>query len=153
MGFAMYPAEVPHSGADEPARLAAAAYAAYERVNVEAFRGDPVANPRLVVEVIATDLVAGWPALVLLTPWTLNGLIFPGDAAASEIPQSLEIAGTPRPVFLITMPDLPRHASVNLVGDVSRWSSPEQARTVARSFVAPFMAAVAVALPGFEEPA
>jgi hypothetical protein len=126
------------------AELLDATMAAYSRVHREAFLGDPVANPRLPVEVVSAEVAAGCPALVLLTPWTLNGLLFADDRAV--VPQFLDVAGTRRPVFAITMPDLPPHASVNLVGDVSRWTSPEQARTVARSFAAPFLAGVEAAL-------
>lgn len=130
------------------AELVDATAAAYGRVHREAFLGDPVANSRLPVEVVSADLAGSWPALVLLTPWTCNGLLFV-DAEA-DVPTFLDVAGSRRPVFTITMPDLPRHASVNLVGDVSRWTSPEQARTVARSFAAPFFAGVQVAMAGSE---
>lgn len=112
---------------------------AFERVHREQFLGDPVANPRLAVEVIDPAVVEDTPTVVLLTPWTVNGLAFPPDAT---FPGSLEIAGRRRPVFRIEMAELGAFWSVNLPLEAASLRSMAQARTLARSWVAPFRDAV-----------
>ncbi|MFI6467952.1 hypothetical protein [Streptomyces sp. NPDC050538] len=77
-----------------------------------------------------------------MTPWTLNGLIFPPD---DTFPDELVIAGRRRPVYVTELAPLGRYRSVNLVGDVSGLSGPEPARTLARSWVEPLRAAVETA--------
>lgn len=116
--------------------------AAFTTVHRTVFLGDPAANPRLPVDVLEPALVADTPTLVLLTPWTLNGLLFPPDDA---FPEQISVAERLRPVFVAELPPLGRYRSVNLVGDVSRYETPEQARTIARSWAAPFQAAVRAA--------
>ena len=126
----------------ELGQLAAATLEAFTRVHRAAFLGDPAANPRLPVDVLAPATVVDTPTLVLLTPWTLNGLLFPPD---DDVPDVLVVAGRARPVHSAEVDGLGGYRSVNLVADVSRWRGPEQARTVARSWVEPFRAAVAEA--------
>lgn len=135
-----------------------ASKAAFEAVYSRSFRGDAAANPRLRVEALEEAVVAGYPTVVLITPWTLNGLIFPpppgSSAGAVEaaalwdkgFPEWLEIAGQQRAVFLGELPQIGAYRSVNLVPDVSRLTKPEQARTLAISFVAPFHGALTTAL-------
>lgn len=102
------------------------------------FADDPAANPALVVEVVEASPVEGIPTLVLVAPWTINGLIFPpGDG-----PAELVVAGVTRRVFRGDVPPLGVYWSVNLVPDVSRLTSPRQARTLAGSFAGPFREAV-----------
>jgi hypothetical protein len=112
---------------------------AFERVHREQFQGDPVANPRLAVEVIDPAVVEDTPAVVLLTPWTVNGLAFPPDGTFTD---SLEIAGRRRPVFRIEMPELGAFWSVNLPLEAASLRSMAQARTLARSWVPHFRDAV-----------
>lgn len=122
--------------------LAERAMTAFTTVHRTVFLGDPAANPRLPVDVLEPALVVDTPTLVLLTPWTLNGLLFPPDDA---FPEQLSIAERPRPVFTAELAPLGRYRSVNLVGDVSKYETPEQARTIARSWAPPFHAAVRAA--------
>ncbi|HEY6793212.1 MAG TPA: [NiFe]-hydrogenase assembly chaperone HybE [Kineosporiaceae bacterium] len=112
---------------------------AFEDVHQRVFAGDPSANPRLVVETTEAAVVEGVPTLVLIAPWTLNGLIFP---AAGGGPAELMIAGSRRRAFRGDVAPLGVYWSVNLVPDVSRLSSPRQARTLANSFAVPFRDAV-----------
>jgi [NiFe]-hydrogenase assembly, chaperone, HybE len=116
--------------------------AAFERVHREQFRGDPVANPRLGVDVIDPAIVADTPAVVLLTPWTVNGLAFPPD---DDFPDSLEIAGRTRPVFRLRMPELGVFRSVNLPLDAASLRSMAQARGLAGSWSGHFRDAVGAA--------
>jgi [NiFe]-hydrogenase assembly, chaperone, HybE len=108
---------------------------AFEAVHERVFAGDPAANPRLVVDTTEAAVVEGVPTLVLIAPWTLNGLIFPPDGAG---PADLMVAGTRRRAFRGDVAPLGVYWSVNLVPDVSRLSSPRQARTLASSFAGPF---------------
>lgn len=115
---------------------------AFRDVQRRSFAGDSAANPKLPVEALCPAVVAGMPTLVLITPWTLNGLVFP----VGEFPDELVVAGRPRPVFAGDVAPLGPYRSVGLVPDVSRLTRPEQARTLARSFAAPFHDAVRAAL-------
>lgn len=143
---------------DGVSNLLEATKAAFEAVYVRSFKGDAVANPRLRVETLEEAVMVGYPTVVLITPWTLNGLIFPpapGSSAESTaarslwdsgFPEWLQIAGQQRAVFLGDLPQIGAYRSVNLVPDVSRLTKPEQARTLATSFVAPFHEALTTAL-------
>ncbi len=111
----------------------------FEAVHQRVFLGDPVANPRLAVEVLGAATAHDTPVLVLITPWTLNGLAFPPDG---ELPATLEVIGRPRQVFSAELEGVGPFRSVNLVSDVSRLARPEEARKLARSFAEPFRAAV-----------
>jgi len=118
---------------------------AFERVHREQFLGDQVANPRLTVDVIAPAMVRDTPAVVLLTPWTVNGLAFPPD---DVFPDAVEIAGRRRQVFRILMPELGAFRSVNLPLETSALRDMTQARRLALSWAAPFQEAVTAAREG-----
>jgi hypothetical protein len=119
--------------------LSAAVLASFTRVHREVFLGDPAANPRLPVDVIEPLAVEDVPTMVLLTPWTLNGLFFPPDGVA---PDQLTVAGRARPVFAAELEPVGRYLSVNLVPDVRGLPSPERGRTLAQACAAPFQEAV-----------
>ena len=126
-----------------PDELVATVRAAFERVHREVFLGDPAANARLTVDVVDVDVVHDAPTLVLVTPWTVNGLIFsPGHA----FPGTLEIAGHRRPVFRVELPGLDAFRSVNLPVETGALHSMAQARTLARSWVRPLHEAIRAAL-------
>jgi [NiFe]-hydrogenase assembly, chaperone, HybE len=112
---------------------------AFRGVQERVFAGDPAANPHLVVEATAAAVVAGVPTLVLIAPWTLNGLIFPPDGVG---PAYLMVAGSRRQAFRGDVAPLGVYWSVNLVPDVSRLASHRQASTLANSFAVPFRDAV-----------
>jgi [NiFe]-hydrogenase assembly, chaperone, HybE len=115
---------------------------AFERIHREKFLGDPVANPRLAVEVIDPAVVEDTPTVVLLTPWTVNGLAFPPDG---ELSSSLDIAGRRRRVFRVELAELGAFCSVNLPLEAANLRSMAQARGLAKSWVAPFRDAVGAA--------
>ncbi|MFI7545184.1 [NiFe]-hydrogenase assembly chaperone HybE [Actinoplanes sp. NPDC049599] len=125
--------------------LVAQVRAAFERVHRAVFLGDPVANARLSVDVVDVDVVHDAPTLVLVlvTPWTVNGLIFTPDDA---FPEALEIAGRRRPVFRVELTGLATFRSVNLPVDTAALRSMAQARTLARSWVPPLHQAIRTAL-------
>ncbi len=120
--------------------LAAAALAAFQRVHETAFTGDKAVNAAL--EVAVTDvLVAGdTPTIVLLTPWTLNGLAFPPD---DRLPEHCEVAGKTRQVYRNSLAGLGEYYSVNLVPNVSTIASQHEALTLAHSFAEPWRDVVA----------
>jgi hypothetical protein len=115
----------------------------FERVDREVFVGDPAANPALKVEVVESSEVSGMPTLVLITPWTLNGMLF---GAPDDFPVSLKVAGKRFPVFAHTLEELGPYHAINLVPDVSGLASQDAARKVAHSYAEPFRAAVLRAL-------
>ena len=115
---------------------------AFERVHREQFVGDQVANPGLAVDVLDPVVVEDTPTVVLLTPWTVNGLAFPPD---DEFPDAVEIAGRRRPVFRILMPELGAFRSVNLPLETSALRDMAQARRLALSWAGPFQEAVTAA--------
>jgi hypothetical protein len=89
----------------------------FQRVHREVFAGDPASNPRLTVQVVDPAEVEGVHTLVLICPWTVNGMFFPH--ADQYLPEVLEIGGRQHPVFGNEIEDLGRYGSVNLVADVS----------------------------------
>ncbi len=120
--------------------LAASTLTTFEGINQRVFAGDPAANPRLKVEVVQAAVVADTPTLILITPWTLNGMAFPPD---ERFPTTLKVGGKEYPVFEHSLEELGPYHSVNLMGDVSTLKSPESARALARSLSEPFAKAVA----------
>lgn len=126
---------------DQPLHaLAAATLTTFEGIHRDVFLGDPAAHPRLKVEVVEAALVEDTPTLILITPWTLNGMAFPPD---EEFPGTLKVGGKEYPVFAHSLDELGPYQSVNLMPNVSSLSSPESARSLARSLAEPFRAAVA----------
>jgi hypothetical protein len=119
--------------------LARRVYDHFEGVHREIFRGDPAANPKLKVEVLDPEMVGDTPTLVLVTPWTLNGMAFPPDA---RFPDSLAVNTKVLPVFRNELDGIGAYVSVNLVADVSTLQSPDAARGVGRSLGAGFRTAV-----------
>jgi hypothetical protein len=119
--------------------LTARATEAFEGVLERVFGDDPTVNSRLGVEAVEPQVVSGSTAtLVLITPWMINGLLFP----PAEGPADLVIAGSLRRAYRGDVSPLGAYWSVNLVPDVSRLSGPRQARTLASSFAGPFRQAV-----------
>ncbi|MBE1494036.1 hypothetical protein H4696_001136 [Amycolatopsis lexingtonensis] len=112
---------------------------AFGRIGREKFRGDPVANPRLTVDVLGAAVVAGVPTMVVLTPWTITGLAFPPD---DVFPGALEIAGRPRPVYRLEVTGLGTFRSVTLPTETATLRDMTQARGLARSWIEPFRLAV-----------
>lgn len=120
--------------------LARQALAAFTEVHRTVFLGDPAANPRLRVEVIDPLLVADTPTLVLVAPWTLNGLFFPPDDRA---PETLVLSGRPRRVYRAELAGLGPYRSVNLLPEVANLAGHDQARSLAAALGPPFRTAVA----------
>lgn len=116
---------------------------AFEQIHQSSFAGSALANPALSVEVLPAGLVstAAGPqeALVLITPWTLNGLLLPGTG----LPETLLVAGHPRAVTVMDVPEIGQYAQVNLVPDVSKYTSQRQAHTIGQSMIEPFLLALA----------
>ncbi|HUK70822.1 MAG TPA: [NiFe]-hydrogenase assembly chaperone HybE [Streptosporangiaceae bacterium] len=104
---------------------------AFDHVHREHFLGDPAANPRLLVDVLDPVVVADTPTVLLLAPWTINGLAFPPD---DQFPDMLELAGRRRTVFRVEMADLGPFRSVNLPVEPAGLRSMAQARGLTRSW-------------------
>jgi hypothetical protein len=122
--------------------LVASVQTAFEAIHQRVFRGDPAANPRLKVEVVEPAFVEDVPTLILITPWTLNGMAFPPDGM---FPEALQVGGKQYPVYPHCLDELGPYQSVNLLSDVHELQSPGSARAVARSLGEPFREAVASA--------
>ncbi len=112
----------------------------FETVERTVFRGDPAVNPRLKVEVLDPELVQDTPTLVLVTPWTLNGMAFPPEG---DFPNSLDLGKRSYPVFRNDLDGIGPYCSVNLVSDVGNLQSPDAARGVGRPLGKMFRDAVA----------
>ena len=124
-------------------QLAATTCAAFEEIHHKTFLGDPACNPKLIVEVIGPAMVGETPTLILITPWTLNGLMFPPEGLS--IPE-LVVGERRFPVFETTVEGLGTYSSVNLVPDVCGLADREAARHAAEALAEPFREAVARAL-------
>lgn len=120
-------------------RLAAATQSAFEEIHRRAFLGDPAANPKLKVEVVEAEMVGDTPTLILITPWTVNGLVFPPDGRRLA---ALVVGERRLPVFETTVEPIGTYQSVNLVPEVSGFASPSSAREAAQRVAGPFRAAV-----------
>jgi hypothetical protein len=118
--------------------LVARAGEAFRGVQERVFSDDASVNPRLRVEPVEPAWVDGVPTLVLITPWTMNGLMFPLGAGPNE----LVVATIVRRAYRGDVPPLGVYWSVNLVPDVSQLTSLGQARRLAASFADPFREAV-----------
>jgi hypothetical protein len=117
---------------------------AFAAIHHRVFWGDPAANERLRVEVLGERTVGGTTTMLLITPWTINGLIF-----SAELPAVLVLAGARRPVHVLELPGLGRFGSVNLVPDVSALPDQAAARSLAAPWLKPFrLAATAMASAG-----
>lgn len=125
-------------GLDE---LAAAVRAAFGRVHRDVFLGDSVANARLTVDVVDAAVVAGVSCVVLVTPWTVNGLIF----SEGDFPDWLDLARRRHRVFRVTMAGLAPFGSVNLPVATAALHDMAQARALARSWIAPLHEAIRAA--------
>jgi hypothetical protein len=112
----------------------------FEGIHRRVFLGDPVSNPRLGVEVVEPALALDTPCLVLVTPWTLNGLAFPPDGRLAE---TLEVVDRRLPALTNELDGIGPYHAVNLMGDVSAIESPAWARRIALAFAEPFRDAVA----------
>lgn len=121
------------------ASLAALTADTFTRIHEEEFLGDPVANSRLRVEVVAPEMVGEAATMVLVTPWTLNGMIFCDDR---PFPTALDLDARKLPVFENTLEPIGRYRSVNLLSDVSTLDGPAAARRVAESLAPLFRSAV-----------
>lgn len=108
---------------------------AFQRIHDESFRGEPLENERLEVEVLfATELDSAYGSqvvLVLLTPWAMNGLVLPGRG----LPAGMDVAGVHRTFQAMELPGVGAYSQVTLVGDVSKYGSQAQARTIAQSLI------------------
>lgn len=113
---------------EDIALLAARVAAVYREINERVFVGDPIANARLRVEAVEPALAEDTPTLVLITPWTINGMAFPPD---EEFPDSLRIGGKSWTVFRHELEALGVYRSINLVSHVGCLDSHEQARELA----------------------
>lgn len=102
----------------------------FTRVHRDVFLGDPLCNPRLKVEVLDETVAHDTPTLILVTPWTINGLAFPPDGM---LPETLAINGRSYPVFVADIDGIGPTHSVNLVATVAGIASPEAARSAARA--------------------
>lgn len=124
---------------DAAAERAAAVLAAFTEIHDRVFRGDPAANPRLRVEVVGAAIAADTPVLVLVTPWTINGLAFPPDG---EFPDRLELAGKKYPVWSHELDGVGPYRMLGLLGSVACLQNPAEARELASAMAEPFRRAV-----------
>lgn len=132
---------------DAPAARAAAVLTAFTEIHDRVFRGDPAANPRLRVEVVGAAMAADTPVLVLVTPWTINGLAFPPDGV---FPDRLDLAGKAYPVWAHELDGVGPYRMVGLLGSVSCLQSPSEARELAQAMAEPLRRAVEAVRTGPE---
>jgi hypothetical protein len=116
-----------------PTVLSDQVLAAFRHVHQTVFAGDPAANPALAVAGML--LAADTPTIVLLTPWTLNGLALPPDR---QLPARREIGGASRPIFRNHLAGLGEYRSANLIPDVSGIATPAEALRLALSMAGPW---------------
>ncbi len=112
--------------------LADEVQACFSEIHRDVFEGDPVSNPNLRVEVVAASEAGPGPVVVVVTPWTVNAMVFPVDTAAEErLPATFRLAGSARRVLANEIEGLGRYLSVNLIPDVSTFTDQDEARAAA----------------------
>jgi len=126
------------------ARDAANVLNAFQRVYRDAFESDPLINQELEVEVLEAGVVDGpfgaQSAVIVITPWGMNGIVLPGRG----LPESMVVVGVRRPVMVLDeVPETGPYAQISLVPDVSKYTSQQQARTIAESMVPVFLDLIA----------
>jgi hypothetical protein len=119
--------------------------ATFADIHRRVFLGDAAANPRLRVEVVAARSEGATTTMVLITPWTINGLLF-----TPHLPTVARIAGARRPVHGLCLPDLGPFGSVNLVADVGGLPGQDRARALAAGWTEPFRSGIAEALAALD---
>ena len=124
-------------------QLTALTRADFEKIQHSSFRGDPACNPELAVEVVGAAMVGDTPTLVLITPWTIYGMMFlPAGQEISE----LVVGKRPFVVSESTLENIGHYSSVDLVPDVSGFVDRAAAQHAATALAEPFREAVARAL-------
>lgn len=120
--------------------LAAAVLEEFRDIHDRVFLGDPAANPNLEVEVLGATSVGATAAMVLITPWTCNGLVFPADRTFPEKVSVGDAVVASRPIDLAG--SIGRFWSANLIANVSRFSDQSAARRAAAAWVPRWVQAV-----------
>lgn len=118
---------------------------AFERIQTEHFADEPFLNPELSVEVVPALEFTGpygrQSVLVLITPWGISGLVLPGRG----LPESMPVSNSRRPVMIVEeVRETGPYAQVVLAPDVSRYTTQEQARTIATSMIPVLLAGIGV---------
>ena len=80
------------------------------------FDGDPASNANLSVEVLGVSMALDTPVMIVITPWTVMGMVFPPDAL---LPTGLRIDHRHYPVLANEVDGVGRYQSVLLIPDVS----------------------------------
>jgi hypothetical protein len=124
-------------------QLAAATRAEFESIDHSSLPGNPEHNPKLVVEASGAAMVGDTPTLILITPWSIYGMMFLGEGPAI---QELVVGKRCFPGSESRRDNLGRYSSVNLVPDVTGFADREEARHAATALAEPFREAVARAL-------
>ncbi|MGD2061491.1 MAG: [NiFe]-hydrogenase assembly chaperone HybE [Acidimicrobiia bacterium] len=97
----------------------------FERIAREVFAGDPASNPNLTVEVLGNGLAMDTPVMIVITPWTVMGMVFPPDG---RLPPELRIDHRHYPVLENEVEAIGRYHSVLLIPDVSDYRNQEAVR-------------------------
>ncbi len=117
---------------------------AFTRIWDEVFRGDPIANAALHVEVLEEETVAGIDTMAVITPWAIFAVAFPGDGI--ELPERLPMGGRPKLVLANELAGVGRYVTVPLTGECESPADMEAARELVRTMAPRFREAVASAL-------
>lgn len=133
----------------DPNAFASAVQEVFEEIHRRVFLGDPAANPRLRVEVVDAISVNGVPTLILVTPWTLNGMFV---ADPERHLDQLDVGKKRLPVFINALDEVGVYGSVNLVPDVGKVGNQEEARRLAVEVGDKFRRALALAFEELEVP-
>lgn len=124
---------------DDLATRVAAIEARFERIHDGVFRGDPVCNTGLSVEVAGAAVAYDTPVMVLIAPWTITGLAFPPDG---WLPAKLRVGHHHHPVLQNQMDGIGSYHAVLLETDVSGYADQAAARADASSIAARLAEAV-----------
>ncbi|MGB8360824.1 MAG: [NiFe]-hydrogenase assembly chaperone HybE [Acidimicrobiia bacterium] len=80
------------------------------------FDGDPASNQNLTVEVLGASRALDTPVMIVITPWTVTGMVFPPDGLFLT---GLRIEHRHYPVLANEVDGIGQYHSVLLIPDVS----------------------------------
>lgn len=125
---------------NDPAALATSLEVAFTRILDEQMAGIPILNERLRVQAVDFQAHQGRPIGVLITPWVMNLMVFPGDQddwEALEVGHklTLEFPAQTHELTINEIDELGKCQTYSLYSPMREFQDQAHAVTVARKFL------------------
>lgn len=123
---------------------AAAVTDVFTRIWEDVFRGDPIANDALGVEVLEEESVGDVDTLAVITPWAVFAMGFPPEGGS--FPDRLPMGGRPKLVLEHELEGIGRYLTVPLTDECDALTDMDAARELVHRTAPRFRKALADAL-------